>query len=207
MIRVLLADDHEMFRLGIRRILSTEEGIEVVGEVGDGLDVFGFLADQAVDVLVLDLSLPGMSGLEILNRVEDEAPRVAVVVLTMYPEDHFAASLIRQGAGAYISKSGSPDELVAAIRVVADGGIYLTEKLRAIEAAGGTTARPHERLSPRENQVFMSLISGKTVSETAAEIDLAVSTVSTMVSRIKDKLEAGSVADMVLYAHRVGLLD
>ncbi len=207
MIRVLLADDHAMFRLGIRRILSTEDGIEVVGEVGDGLDVFGFLADNEVDVLVLDLSLPGLSGLQILGRIGDEAPRVSVVVLTMYPEDHFAASLIRQGAGAYISKSSSPDELVKAIRVVADGGIYLTSKLRAIEERGTSGSRPHERLSPRETQVFMSLIGGKTVSETAAEIDLAVSTVSTVVSRIKDKLGAGSVADLVLYAHRVGLLD
>jgi two-component system, NarL family, invasion response regulator UvrY len=208
MIRVLLADDHAMFRLGIRRILSTEEGIEVVGEVGDGLDVFMFLANNDVDVLVLDLSLPGLSGLEILRRLGDEAPRVTVVVLTMYPEDHFASSLIRQGAGAYITKSGSPDELVKAIRVVSEGRIYLTPKMRAIEEAGrGEGGPPHERLSPRENQVFMSLIAGNTVSETAHSLDLAVSTVSTLVSRIREKLDAGSVADLVLYAHRVGLLD
>ncbi len=207
MIRVLLADDHAMFRLGIRRILSTEEGIEVVGEVGDGLEVFTVLQDHEVDVLVLDLSLPGLSGLEILRRLEDEAPRVMVVVLTMYPEDAFASSLIQQGAGAYITKSAPPDELVKAIRVVAGGGIYLTPTLKALSDRGADGSSPHERLSPRETQVFMSLISGKTVSETAYEIDLAVSTVSTLVARIKDKLQAGSVADLVLYAHRVGLLD
>ncbi|MCO4770811.1 MAG: response regulator transcription factor, partial [Deltaproteobacteria bacterium] len=142
------------------------------------------------------------------QRVRMEAPRVTVVILTMYPEDSFAASLIRQGAGAYIPKSGDPDELIRAIRVVASGGIYLTDKLREIEQTRGIASTlPHEKLSPREMQVFMSIIGGKTVSETAAEIDLAVSTVSTVVSRVRDKLEAGSVADLVRYAHRVGLLD
>jgi two-component system, NarL family, invasion response regulator UvrY len=208
MIRVLLADDHSIFRLGIRRILSSEDGMDVVGEVGDGLRVFTFLDSHEVDVLVLDLSLPGLSGLEIVRRLEDEAPRLGIVVLTMYPEGPFAMSLMRQGAGAFITKSAPPDELIKAIRVVARGGVYLTRSLQELKAAGGADERmPHERLSPRETQVFMSLIEGKSVSETAHQIDLAVSTVSTLVSRIKDKLQAGSVTDLVIYAHRVGLLN
>ncbi len=204
MIRVLLADDHAMFRHGIRRILSTEPDIEVVGEVGDGLEIFALLTTRRVDVLLLDLSLPGLSGVEILRRVVDEAPRVNVVVLTMYPEDTFAAWLIRQGAAAFVSKSAAPDVLIEAIRVAREGRIYWTDRLRGLDRHGESA--PHERLSPRERQVFMSLIAGRTVSETAHEIDLAVSTVSTLVKRIRQKLSVDSVAEMVLYAHRAGLL-
>lgn len=202
-VRILLADDHTMFRQGIRQVLSCEPDLKVVGEVGDGPGVLRRVQQDDVDVVVLDLSLPGMSGLEVLRRLEEEAPRVAVVILSMYPEDRFAASLLHRGAGAYVSKSEGPDELVAAVRAVVVGRTYLTPTLRAL---GDAAVAPHERLSGREQQVFHALIRGATVSEVAAETDLAISTVSTLVGRIRDKLQVASVGELILYAHKAGLL-
>lgn len=209
-IKVLLADDHSLFRMGMRRILAATDDLEVVGEVGTGPEVLEFVAAHPVDVLVLDLSLPGMSGVEVVRRLDEVAPRVTVVILTMYPESLFALHLVRQGAGAYITKDASSDELLAAIRAVVGGGTYLTPALQRRATQGSRAAAsalaPHERLSTREFQVFLRLIEGKTVSETAGELDLTVSTVSTYVSGIRTKLECGSIGDVVRYAARAGLL-
>jgi len=208
MIKVLLADDHAIFRGGVAKLLATEDGIEVVGEVGDGDRVVEAVERLAPTLVLLDLSLPGMSGMEILRQLQARHARVGVVVLTMYPEHNFATYLIDQGAGAYITKSASPDVLVAAIRAVAAGGIYLTQAVREVEAArsAGAPGSPHDRLSPRETEVFLQLIEGKGVSEIAYSLDIGVSTVSTLVRRIREKLGAESIGDLLLYAHRRGLL-
>lgn len=209
MIKVLLADDHSIFRGGVAKLLDSEAGIEVVGEVGDGSAVLGAVREHAPDLVLLDLSLPGTSGMEILRQLQEDHPRVSVVILTMYPEQNFATYLIDQGAGAYVTKSESPDVLVEAIRQVAAGGIYLTpavQKLEEARASSGEAANAHDRLSPRESEVFLQLIEGKGVSEIAYSLDIQVSTVSTLVRRIREKLGAESIGDLLLYAHRMGLL-
>jgi two-component system, NarL family, invasion response regulator UvrY len=208
MIKVLLADDHAIFRGGVAKLLDSEDGIEVVGEVGDGDGVLGAVAEFGPDIVLLDLSLPGMSGMEILRELQKHHVRVGVVILTMYPEHNFATYLIDQGAGAYITKSASPTVLVEAIRKVASVGVYMTPGVRELDEArgAGATGSPHDRLSPRETEVFLQLIEGKAVSEIAYALDVRVSTVSTLVKRIRDKLGAESIGDLLLYAHRMGLL-
>ncbi len=205
MIRVLLADDHAIVRQGLRTLLAGQPDLTVVGEATDGEEVLLRLADTPCDVLILDLSLPKTSGLELLRRIRAlslPAP-VHILILTMYPEDQLAAHLLSQGASAYLCKSRSPAELLAALREVARGGRYVTQALEDLPAA---PVLPHERLTPREYQAFVLLISGKTVSEVAHALDLSLPTVSNHVARIRDKLGAASTGDIILYAHRVGLL-
>lgn len=177
--------------------------------MGDGLDVLGAVEEREPDLLLLDLSLPGRSGIDILRQLRRERPRVGVVILTMYPEQNFASYLIRQGAGAYVTKSESPAVLLEAIRQVAAGGTYLTPAVQQLEAARrpGEDASPHDQLSPRETEVFLQLIEGRGVSEIAGDLEVQVSTVSTLVRRIRAKLGAESVGDLMLYAHRMGLLE
>ncbi|MCB9763592.1 MAG: response regulator transcription factor [Alphaproteobacteria bacterium] len=206
MIRILLADDHALFRKGIRQLLELEDDLEVVGEVGDGAGVLEFVSVHPVDIVLLDLSLPGMSGMETLRRLSEEAPRVQTIILTMYPESNYAQHLIRQGAGAFVTKSESPEVLLAAIHDVAAGRVHMSDALRAISTSKDDRP-PHDRLSARESQVFLLLIEGKTVSEVAYALDLQVSTVSTLVSRIREKLGVESVGEVLLYAHRMGLLN
>ncbi len=198
-----------MFRDGIRRILETEPGIEVAAEASDGQAALDVLAALPIDILVLDLSLPKVSGTEVLRRLTATGIPVRVVVLTMYPADRLALHLIELGAGAYIDKNADAYELVQAIRAVASGGTYITESLRAQASSrtDGLSRAPHEQLTTREYQVFMQLIHGKTVSETSYELDLKVNTISTYVARIKTKLGVGSVGEILVYAHRMGLMD
>lgn len=206
MIRVLLADDHALFRTGIRQILSLEPDLEVVAEVADGEALLAELPAARPDVIVLDLAMPRMGGIETLRRIVEEDVPVAVVVLSMYPPGPFAMHLIHQGAGAYLTKDDSPSELVRAIREVATGGDYLTERMRAQRDRPSAELVPHEQLSPREFQVFARLAEGMSVSDIAVELDVRTSTVSTLVSRIKQKLGVASVGEIVAYAHRAGVI-
>lgn len=208
MLSVFLADDHAIVRAGLRALIDARPDMRVVGEAATGADTLAALDRTRVDVLVLDLSLPDARGLDLIPQVRARRPRPAVLVLTMYPEDQLALSLIRAGASGYLNKSRSSDEVIAAILRVAAGGRYLTDTLAelAIEAPSVDEAPPHTRLSAREYQAFMLLIGGKTVSEAAAEMDVAPSTASSYVAKIKEKLGVDSVTDIVLYAHRIGLL-
>lgn len=158
-------------------------------------------------MLVLDLSLPRMSGTEVLHRLRARRPGLPIVILSMYPEDQYALHLLREGASAYLSKDRPTEDLLAALRKVSRGGTYLTDTmaeqaLRPVATAGGM---PHERLSPREREVFLLILQGRSVSEIAAEIDLNISTVSNHLRRIKEKLSARTIAEVVSYAHRAGL--
>lgn len=205
MIRAYLADDHEIVRAGVRRLLETQTDFVVVGEAADGATLLRELRTTELDVLVLDLSLPDISGLPLIRTLGESGYRFPIVVLTAYPEDQLGAHLLRAGASAYLCKSRSPDELLAALRVVAAGGRYVTDTLQALDSGASETA-PHERLSARESQVFFLVISGKTISEVAYTLELSISTVSNHVAGIREKLGTASVSDIVLYAHRVGLL-
>ena len=208
MLSVFLADDHAIVRNGLRALIDARDDMRVVGEAGTGAAVLAALDAMRVDVLVLDLSLPDARGLDMIATVRARRPRPAIVVLTMYPEDQLALSLIRAGAAAYLNKARSSDEVIAAILRVGRGGRYVTDTLAdlALDAPQADEAPPHTRLSAREYQAFMLLIGGKTVSEAAAEMGVTPSTASSQVAKIKEKLGVASVSDIVLYAHRIGLL-
>ncbi len=202
-VRVFLADDHGVVRVGLRKLIEAEPDLTVVGEAENGRQVLVADGKDAWDVVVLDLSLPRVGGIEVLRRLRAEHPRVRIVVLSMYPEDEYAPRLLGEGAAAYLSKDRPPEEVLAAIRAVHAGRSFPTGPAARAADDG---KRAHARLSAREYQVFTLLFQGRTVSEIAAELDLRVSTVSNHVAHVKEKLGARTVADIVAYAHRAGLV-
>ena len=202
MIRVFLADDHNLVRAGIRHILDAEPDIMVVGEAEDGRRTLRALSDldAEIDVLVLDIAMPYLNGMETLRRLQDTRPAIKTLIVSMYPEAQFAQRLTEAGASGYLSKHRSEDEIVAAVRALASGQSYHPPPT-ATSSATSTMS-----LTAREHQVFTLVVSGSTVSEIAAELNLAVSTVSTHLRQVKDKLGAESIADILGYAHRMGLI-
>lgn len=201
MIRVLLADDHSIVREGLRRLADATSDIRVVAEVERGDDVIAAAAAEDVDVVVLDLSLPGMAGREILRRLTSAGPRPRVVVFSMHPEDALGVRLLEEGAGAYLCKTRPPRELLHAIRVVAAGRRHVTPELgeRLLEART-SPADPLSALTPREREILVALAEGATPGSIAATRDLAPSTVSTHLQRIRAKLGLQSVAELVRFA-------
>lgn len=205
MIRVLVADDHEVVRRGLVELFALARDVQVVAEASHGRAVLDLLEKHAVDVLVLDVSLPRVSGFEVLRRVRESHPAVRVLVLSMYSEAQYAARLLREGAAGYLSKDRSLDEVLDAVRVVARGHTIVPDAGAA--ATGGTAPKPpHETLSPREYQVFMLVLQGRSGTEIAAELDLSASTVSNHLARVREKLGARTNAEVVGYAHRNGLV-
>lgn len=198
-IRVFLADDHPIVRTGIRALLSLADDIEIVGEVTDGLQVLNAAADPgwAVDVLVLDISLPRLNGIEVLRRLVASHPDLPVLFLSMYAEDQYARRLLDLGAAGYVSKDRSEDELIAAIRAVARGGVYISRRAARAPAADAT------QLTPRQHQIFTLLVEGRAVSDIAAQLDLAVSTVSTHVGKVKQAFGVRTIGELVAHAHRL----
>jgi DNA-binding NarL/FixJ family response regulator len=203
MIRVLIADDHTVVRQGLKQILSEDPQLSVVGEAADGNEVLAALETLSVDALVLDITMPGRNGLDVLKEVKRKRPTLPVLVLSMHPEDQFAIRILRAGAAGYITKESAPEELVGALRKVCSGGKYvspqLAEKL-AVFIEDKTTRPPHEKLSDREFEVLRMLALGKTVTEVAEELLLSVKTVSTYRSRVLEKMKMTSNADLTRYA-------
>lgn len=207
MIRVFLADDHSIVRHGLRKLIEQEGDMQVVGEAADGRQVLLAEGRDKWDLLVLDLSLPKVGGVEVLRRLRDELPRLKIVVLSMYPEDQYGLRLVKEGASAYLSKEMDSAELMRALRVVLAGGTYLSEGLaQQMRSSRPPAAAPHAALTAREHQVFTLVFQGRTVTDIAAELNLSVSTVSNHLAHIKEKLNARSIADIVSYAHRAGLV-
>ncbi|WP_437852334.1 response regulator [Sorangium sp. So ce363] len=209
MIRVFIADDHAIVRHGLRQLVEGASDMRLVGEASDGRELLAAAEAGAWDVLVLDLSLPKVSGLEAMRRLRAARPKLAIVVLSMYAEEQYAVPAMRAGAAAYLSKDRSGDELLDAIRRAARGGTYLTGTVaeQVLRGAARAEKLPHETLTAREYQIFTLIIHGRTVSEIAAELDLTAGTVSGHLQKIKAKLGAHSVADVVSYAHRMGIID
>lgn len=203
MIRIFIADDHAIVRRGLRQLFDECEDMQVVGEAANGRDVLNQLEEGlGVDVLVLDLSLPRVNGTEVLRRLHRIAPDVAVVILSMYPEDQYAQRMIREGAATYIGKERPPELLVDALRRAARGERWLPPGSQA-----PSVSAPHETLSAREHQVFTLLFQGQSVSDIAAELNVTSSTVSNHVSAIRTKLGVRTINEIVNYAHRMGLID
>lgn len=206
-IRVVIADDHGIVRQGVKSLLSAQTDMAVVAEATTGPEVIERVVALDPDVVVLDLSLPELNGIEVLTRLREAGPRPAVVVLTMYPEDQMAWHLLSLGAHAYLNKTRPPEELLAAVRAVARAGRYVTSELRDLAFEHQLDAqKPHHRLTTREYQVFLLLTGGRTVNEIGTELAISASTVSNHVTAIRTKLGARSIADVVVYAHRAGLL-
>ena len=203
MTRILLADDHAIVRDGLRRILQSAPGIEVAGEAVNGDEVMARVREGGFDLLLLDMSMPGKSGIELIKWVKATRPELAVLVLSMHQEDQYAVRAIRAGASGYVTKETASAQLVAAIRKVAEGGLYISpgvaEQL-ALTLRPHSGDLPHQNLSDREFEVFGLLVSGATVSDIAARLHLSGKTVSTHKARILDKMGVDSVADLVRYA-------
>lgn len=209
MLQIAIVDDHEIVRAGFREMLADASGLAVAFEAGSGEEALERLGEQVCDVLLLDLALPGLSGVDILRTLRQRHPAVRVLVLSGYPEDRYAIAMIRNGADGYLAKECSREQLLQAIRTVAQGRRYLSPHMASLladEAAGERAEQPHLALSGRELQVFLRLARGESVSEIAASLNLSIKTISTYRSRLLDKLGVGSNAELAGYALRHGLL-
>ncbi len=210
MIKVLIADDHAVVRQGLKQILGETPDMTVVGEATTGLEALEKARAAAWDVMVLDITMPGRSGLDLLKDLRAEKPNRPVLILSMHAEDQFAVRLLKAGASGYLTKESVPEELIKAIRKVVSGGRYvspaLAEKLAfEIDAASGRPS--HEALSDREFQVLQMIAAGRSVKEIAEELALSVKTVSTYRARILEKMNLKTNADLIHYAIQNRLLE
>lgn len=210
MIRIVLADDHAIVREGLKRIVSDAREFEVAGEAADGNEVLHLVRERDFDVLVLDLSMPGRSGMELIRMVKAEKPRLRILVLSMHQESQYAVRAIKSGASGYLTKESAPAQLEQAIRKIAAGGAYITAEVAeqlALGAMPGADGPPHESLTDREFEVFRLLVEGGAVSDIAARLHLSVKTVSTHKSNLMHKLGLANQSELVRYAMKHGLAD
>ena len=210
MIRIVIADDHVMVREGLKQLLSNHPDLAVVSEAGDGFEVLRAVRDIDCDVLMLDMSMPGKSGVELIKQVKAEKPRVRVLVLSMHQEHQYAVRAIRAGASGYLTKDSASAQLVAAIRRVAGGGAFITADVAeqlALGAMPDAERLPHTTLSDREYQVFQMIVAGVSVSDIADRLNLSVKTVSTHKARLLEKMGVASQAELIRYALNHHLFD
>jgi two-component system invasion response regulator UvrY len=210
MIKILIADDHAIVRRGLRQILADTPDVALVGEAQNAQQVLDLARVQDWDVVVLDISMPGRGGLEVLKELKREYPKLPVLILSMHPEDQYAVRALKAGAAGYLTKESAPEDLLTAIRKALQGGKFvsaaLAEKLAA-HLATDADQLPHERLSDREYQVLRLIASGKTVGEIAEELALSVKTISTYRARMLEKMSLKSNAELIHYAVQQGLVD
>ena len=209
MIRIVIADDHTLMREGLKRIFEGNDEITVVGEAIDGFFVISQVRKGGFDMLLLDLSMPGRSGIDLIRQIRTEAPKLPILVLTMYEEEQYAVRSIRAGAQGYLTKESAGDQLVNAIKKVASGRPYISMEVAEQLALGIMTPEkemPHTQLSDREFEVFNLLASGKSITDIGAQLHLSVKTVSTHKSRILTKMGMHSLAEIVQYAVTQNLL-
>jgi two-component system invasion response regulator UvrY len=210
MIRILVADDHAIVREGLKQILGDVSDMAVRDEAAGGQEALAKIRDGEFDVVLLDISMPGRSGLEILKEIKAERPKLPVLILSMHAEEQYAVRALRAGASGYVTKASAPDELIGAIRKVSCGRKYvsssLAEKL-ALELDIDTKKPPHATLSDREYQVMLMIASGKSVKEIADELCLSVKTISTYRTRVMEKMNMKKNAELTLYAIQNHLVD
>lgn len=209
MTRIVIADDHTIMREGLKRILHGVEDIEVTAEASDGFEVLTLVRRGGFDLLLMDMSMPGRSGVDLIRQIKDEVPKLLILVLTMYEEEQYAVRAIRAGATGYITKDTAGTQLVSAIRRVAAGRPYISMEVAeqlAIDVMPAREEQPHKALSDREFEVFNMLVMGKSITEIADALHLSVKTVSTHKTRILQKMSSTSLAELVQYAVAYGLL-
>ncbi len=206
---VILCDDHALIRRGIRDTLSDASDIRVVGEAGDYGELRSLMRTVRCDVLVLDINMPGRSGLDVLHALREEGSPVKVVVVSMYPEDQYAIRALRAGAYGYVNKGGDPQLIVQAVRLVAQGRKYVTPEIAQMLVESLTTPAPenaHQTLSDRELQTLVLIASGKRLSDIADELSLSPKTVSVYRARVLEKLALTNNSELTVYAIRNGLV-
>jgi DNA-binding NarL/FixJ family response regulator len=210
MIRIGIVDDHAIVRSGLRQFLGEEVDLRVTGEAGNGRDALELVRGGDIDVLLMDISMPDQSGVDALSAIKARFPDLPVLILSGFPETHYATALLRQGASGYLNKECDPEEIANAIRTVSRGRRYISPvvaELLADGVAGGATDRPlHESLSERELQVFLRLAKGETVGDMAKAMFLSVKTVSTYRSRVLEKIKLETNSDLTYYALKNGLI-
>ena len=209
MIRVIVCDDHALIRRGIRDTLADAPDIQVVGEAGDYGELRSLMRVTPCDVLVLDINLPGRSGLDVMHVLKDEGTAVRVLVLSMYPEDQYAIRALRAGAHGYANKGSDPALIVQAVRTVAQGRKYVTPEIAEMLVESLTAPAPehvHDRLSDRELQTLVMIASGKRLSDIAVQLTLSPKTVSVYRARVLEKLSLQNNSELTVYAIRNGLV-
>ena len=209
MIRIAIVDDHALVRAGLRQFFADQIDFAVVAEAATGREAMDSVRKAEVDVLVLDSGMPGQSGVDTLAAIRARAPDLPVLILSGYAEEHYATTLLRQGASGYLNKDCDPEEIVRAIRTVARGRRYITADVAERLAEGlraGSDVPLHEQLSERELQVFLRLAKGETVGRIAEGMSLSVKTVSTYRTRVMEKMHLDSNSDLTYYALKNGLI-
>jgi len=209
-IRILIADDHAIVRAGLKQFIANEPDMIVAGEAADGAETLAFVHEHECDVVLLDLSMPGKNGIDTLRQLKRSRPELPVLILSGHSERQYAVSLLRAGASGYVNKESASDQLVSAIRTAIKGGKYVSPTVAQalVSDLSGDGEKPlHASLSRREFQIFYKLAGGTTVSKIAEELFLSVKTVSTYRTRVLEKMEMTSNADLTHYAVKNNLID
>lgn len=209
MIKVLITDDHPVVRRGIRQILEDDENISLIHEAVNGKELFSRLKEQKYDVILLDITLPGRSGLELISLIKKTQKSAAILMLSIHSEELYAIKALKYGASGYLTKSSAPEELISAIHKVSDGGRYISASLadKLADSLVSETEKPlHQALSAREHEVLSLFASGKTVIKIAEELSLSPKTVSTYRERLLVKLKLNTTAELIRYAIMEGII-
>ena len=210
MIRIAIVDDHAMVRAGLRQFFSDQPDFSVVAEAANGHEALDIVRRGELDVLVMDISMPGQGGVDALAAIKARAPELPVLILSGFAEEHYATTLLRQGASGYLNKDCDPEDIVKAIRTVARGRKYISAAVaeRLADGLGAEGAKPlHEQLSDRELQVFLRLARGEAVGAMATSMCLSIKTVSTYRTRVMEKMMLESNSDLTYYALKNGLIE
>ena len=209
-IRVAIVDDQAVVRAGLRQYLAEEMDVQVMGEAASGREAMDLVRQGGIDVLILDVNMPDQNGVDVLLGIKARAPELPVLILSGFPEAHYATALLKQGASGYLNKECEPEEILRAVRVLAQGRRYISpgvaELLAEQHSSGKGDGPPHEQLSERELQVFLRLAQGETIGAIAESLSLSVKTVSTYRTRVMEKMRLESNSDLTYYALKNGLI-
>ena len=208
--KVLIADDHHVVRKRLREIMLKDRAVKEVSEVDNGYEAIEMTRKRKFDVIILDISMPGMNGIETLKQLKKESPKIPVLILSMYPEEHYSLRAIKAGAAAYLTKETTPEELMKAVKTLAHGGKYIssgTSRILADALGDDGDKLPHELLSDREFEVFRALSRGRSIREISETLAISTKTVHTYRARILQKLHMKSNADLITYAMSHQLFD